>query len=111
MTFDAFETVMAWLICGTLVLSALLLLVRITTGPSVLERVVASDALVSVVICALATYVALTDSSTSMAILVSLSLIGFMGSVAVARFVARDRDTPFVPAAPDRLPEDEEEQS
>lgn len=105
MSLETFEMVMTWAIGGLLSLAALLVLIRITIGPSVLDRVVASDVLVSIVVCSLGVQVALTDGSSAVPLLISLSLIGFMGSVAVARFVARDRDTPFVPAAPDRLPE------
>jgi multicomponent Na+:H+ antiporter subunit F len=96
MSLDLVETVLAWMIGGLLALSALLVLVRITIGPSVLDRVVGSDTLVSIVICSLGAQAALTDGSTTLPLLISLSLVGFMGSVAVARFVAKDRD-PEVP--------------
>lgn len=106
MTVDAIESILTWIIGGLLVLAALLTLIRITLGPSVLDRVVASDAMVSIMICALGAYAALTEARTTLPILISLSLVGFIGSVAVARFVARDRDTPFIPPAPDRLKDD-----
>lgn len=92
MTIDGLETVLTWVIGALLFLAALLTLVRITIGPSVLDRVVASDVLVSIVVCALGAHAALTGLSTTLPLLVSLSLVGFLGSVAVARFVARDRD-------------------
>lgn len=106
MTIDLVETWLTWAISGLLFVAALLSLIRITRGPSVLDRVVATDVLVSVVVCALGAYAALTDASTTLPLLISLSLVGFMGSVAVARFVARDRDTPFVAPSPDRLQDD-----
>lgn len=103
---ETVETVLTWIIGALLSVSALLALIRITIGPSVLDRVVATDVLVSIVVCALGAYAALTDASTTLPLLISLSLIGFLGSVAVARFVARDRDTPFVARPPDRLQDD-----
>lgn len=106
MTIETIETSLTWVIGGLLCLSALLTLMRITLGPSVLDRVVGTDVLVSIVVCALGVYAALTDAWTTLPLLISLSLVGFMGSVAVARFVARDRDTPFVAPAPDRLEDD-----
>lgn len=106
MSIDTIEMWLTWAIGGLLALSALLSLIRITRGPSVLDRVIASDVLVSIVVCALGAYAALTDAWTTLPLLISLSLVGFMGSVAVARFVARDRDTPFVARPPDRLAED-----
>lgn len=87
-------TLMSWAIGALLALSALLTMIRIIIGPSVLDRVVASDVLVSIVVCSLGAHVALNPGSTTLPLLVSLSLVGFMGSVAVARFVARDRDLP-----------------
>lgn len=92
MTLDLLETVLAWAIGGLLAVSALLALIRITIGPSVLDRVVGSDVLVSIVVCSLGAQAALTEGSTTLPLLISLSLVGFLGSVAVARFVARDRD-------------------
>lgn len=92
MTLDLLETLLAWAIGGLLAVSALLALIRITIGPSVLDRVVGSDVLVSIVVCSLGAQAALTDGSSTLPLLISLSLVGFMGSVAVARFVARDRD-------------------
>lgn len=106
MSLDLVEEVLAGVVGGLLALSALLTLIRITIGPSVLDRVVATDVLVSVVVCALGAHAALTSGSTTLPLLISLSLVGFMASVAVSRFVARDRDPETddtsVAAVPDR---------
>ncbi|SOC57734.1 monovalent cation/H+ antiporter complex subunit F [Ornithinimicrobium cerasi] len=108
MNLDLLEQVLEGVVGGLLALSALLTLIRITIGPSVLDRVVATDVLVSIVVCALGAHAALTSGSTTLPLLISLSLVGFMGSVAVARFVARDRDPESgeeagsVPGSPDR---------
>ena len=99
MSVDTVESVLTWIIGGLLALSALLTLLRITIGPSVLDRVVASDTMVSIIVCALGAYAALTEAWTTLPLLISLALVGFMGSVAVARFVARDLDVPFVAPA------------
>ncbi|MGO0575862.1 monovalent cation/H+ antiporter complex subunit F [Ornithinimicrobium panacihumi] len=100
MTIDTLETVLAWAIGALLFLAAALTIIRITVGPTVLDRVVASDVLVSIVVCALGAHVALSGLSTTLPLLVSLSLVGFLGAVAVARFVAQDED-PGPDAAPD----------
>lgn len=89
-----FTEIVTWSIGILLVLASLLTVVRIVTGPSVLDRVVASDVLVSIVVCALGAQTALVEGTSTLPILITLSLVGFMGSVAVARFVARDRDYP-----------------
>ncbi len=92
MNLDVVESVLAWVVGAVLALAALLTLVRVTIGPSVLDRVVATDVLLSVVVCALGAHAALTSGSTTLPLLISLSLVGFLASVAVARFVAKDRD-------------------
>lgn len=88
-------TVLAWAIGVLLAVSALLTLVRIIIGPSVLDRVVATEVLVSIVVCSLGAHIALNPGSSALPLLISLSLVGFLGSVVVARFVARDRDYPL----------------
>lgn len=88
------ETVFGWAIGTVLLASAALTLARIVRGPSVLDRIVGTEVLVSTLVCALGAHVALRPGSTTLPLLISLSLVGFVASVAVARFVARDRDYP-----------------
>lgn len=74
-------------LCGAVLgCSALLLVVRISLGPTMLDRIVALDALVAVVICGLALEAAVHQHTTTLPILVVLSLLGFVGAVSVARF-------------------------
>ncbi|WP_109472763.1 monovalent cation/H+ antiporter complex subunit F [Ornithinimicrobium cavernae] len=100
-----FSEIMTWAIGILLVSASLLSVVRIITGPSVLDRVVATDVLVSIVVCSLGAQTALVEGSSTMPLLITLSLVGFMGSVAVARFVARDRDYPVDFDEPDTVEE------
>jgi multicomponent Na+:H+ antiporter subunit F len=74
-----------------LALAAVLTVARMSRGPSSLDRVVAADVLVAVVIAALALEAVLNDHSTTLPVMLVLSLLGFAGSVSIARFVA-DRD-------------------
>jgi multicomponent Na+:H+ antiporter subunit F len=67
-------------------IAALMLVVRITSGPTMLDRVVALDVLVAVVICGLGLEAAVNQHTTTLPVLVVLSLLGFVGSVTVARF-------------------------
>lgn len=71
---------------GVLGVAALLLVTRISMGPTMLDRVVALDVLVAVIICGLALEAAVHRHTTTLSILVVLSLLGFVGSVSVARF-------------------------
>lgn len=81
------------IVIGVVFLAAamVLTLFRMSRGPSTLDRVVAADVVVAVVIAALAMEAALNQHSTTLPIMLVLSLLGFAGSLSMARFVA-DRD-------------------
>ncbi len=80
-------------LCGALLGgSGLLLVIRISLGPTMLDRIVALDALVAVVICGLALEAAVHQHTTTLPILVVLSLLGFVGAVSVARFSPGSED-------------------
>lgn len=91
-------TVAALGAAAVLSLSAALVLVRVIRGPSMLDRVMAVDVLIAVLVCGLGLEAAVNRHATTLPILVSLSLVGFVGSVSVARFVARDTDDGRPPA-------------
>ena len=65
---------------------------RIAAGPSLLDRVIAADVLLAIFGAALATEMALNRHTDNLALLVVLSVIGFIGSVTVARFVAHRKE-------------------
>ncbi len=72
--------------------SALLAVYRIVRGPSVLDRVVAGDVLVSTVICALGAEMAINRHTDNLPVLLVLALFAVLGSFSVARFLPkRDR--------------------
>ena len=66
---------------------ALLALVRLALGPSLLDRVVATDVLLVIVSAGLAVYVALARDPTVVPVLVVVALLAFVGSVSVARYI------------------------
>lgn len=74
-----------------LVAAATLTVARMARGPSSLDRVVAADVLVAVVIATLAAEAILNDHATTLPVMLVLSLLGFAGAVSIARFVA-ERD-------------------
>ena len=80
-------------VCVTVLgIAALLLVARISIGPTMLDRVVALDVLVAVVICGLALEAAVNRHTTTLPILGVLSLLGFVGSVSIARFTRGSDD-------------------
>ena len=66
---------------------ALLALVRLARGPSLLDRVVANDTLLVIISAGMAVYAALERNPTVVPVLVVVSLLAFVGSVSVARYV------------------------
>ncbi|NMO91880.1 monovalent cation/H+ antiporter complex subunit F [Actinomycetospora sp. TBRC 11914] len=74
---------------GVLGLALLLVTVRFVRGPSTLDRLVSLDAIVAVIMCGLMAHVALTGDSAIVPAVVAISLVGFLGSSTVARFVRR----------------------
>lgn len=79
--------------------AAVLALIRLERGPSVLDRTVAFDVLTTTIVGAVAVEAAWSRRTESIPILAVLSLVGFVGSVAIARFVARE---------PEQTPPDEQ---
>ena len=86
------ESLVTLIIGALLGISALLVLLRVVRGPSVVDRPVATEVLLSTIVCALGVEAATTRHSTTLPIVITLSLLGFTGSVAVARFLATERD-------------------
>lgn len=85
-------------ITGTLIVSGVILLIaallttfRLLDGPSSLDRLVALDTIVAVAICGLAVWAAYSEDTTIVPAIVALALVGFIGSVSVARFRVSDR--------------------
>jgi multicomponent Na+:H+ antiporter subunit F len=83
--------VVAVTVAALLAAATVLVLARLVRGPSTLDRIVAVDVLLAIVICAIATEAAYTRDATSLPILVGLSILGFIGSVSVGRFAPRSR--------------------
>lgn len=76
-------------VCGVLLtLGAFLAVVRAEKGPSMLDRTIALDIFVTTMIAAVALYAAVNRRADVVPILVVLSLVGFVGSVTIARFAS-----------------------
>lgn len=66
-------------------------LIRIVRGPTTLDRIVATDVLLAIIITGIAAEAAFTRDATSLPVLVVVSLLGITGSVGVARFITREK--------------------
>lgn len=88
---------------AVLLAAAGLLLVRMTQGPTILDRSVALDVLVAVTVCAVGLVVAHTRETYALPVLVVLAGFGMVGAVSVARYASRseDVDADSRPGGPD----------
>ena len=85
-----------WIIAAVLLMaSAIITTVRILLGPNTLDRLVALDTLIALSMCSLGVWAAYSLDSTVVPAIVALSLVGFVGSVSVARFRVADRESPI----------------
>ena len=73
---------------SVLLVSALVAVNRVAVGPSQLDRSVAADLIVAVVVASLGLWTVWTDQPTELLVLVLLSLLGFTSAVSVARMVS-----------------------
>ena len=69
--------------------AALLTLWRIIIGPSILDRAVASDVLLTEVMCILGAEMAINQHTRTLPVLLMIAAVGVFGSISIARFVAR----------------------
>ncbi|GAB2692867.1 monovalent cation/H+ antiporter complex subunit F [Thalassiella azotivora] len=72
-----------------LTLAGLAILLRLLKGPTASDRIVALDTLLLVVVAGVAIEIARLDTPRFGGILVVVSLLAFVGTVAVARFIER----------------------
>jgi multicomponent Na+:H+ antiporter subunit F len=69
-----------------------LVLLRLLRGPTTSDRIVALDTLLLVVVAAVAVQVARLDDRAYAGVLIVVSLLAFVGTVTVARFLERSRE-------------------
>ncbi|SFK81848.1 multisubunit sodium/proton antiporter, MrpF subunit [Streptosporangium canum] len=66
--------------------AAALTLHRLVRGPSMLDRAVALDVLTAVIMCGIGTGAAVLGEYSALPVLLVLAMVGFVGSVSLARF-------------------------
>ncbi|GAB2511932.1 hypothetical protein GCM10027064_06850 [Microbacterium petrolearium] len=69
--------------------AAAIALVRLVRGPSILDRAVASDVLLTEVMCLIGAEMVINRHTETLPIMLIIAAVGVFGTVAVARFVAR----------------------
>lgn len=85
-------SIVIFLVAAMLALAAVLLLVRMTVGPTILDRSVALDVMMAVTICGVALHAAHSGSTSALPLLLALSMVGFVGAVSIARYASGSED-------------------
>jgi multicomponent Na+:H+ antiporter subunit F len=69
--------------------AGLITLVRLLRGPDTLDRIVAMDVFVILIVAAAAVYIAIYGDGSPIPMLAAVSLIGFVGTATAARLAER----------------------
>lgn len=84
-----FTGIAAALVIIGLALTAFAALIRIVRGPTILDRMVASDVLLTVLMLAIGSHMALRGSTENIPIMVVIAATGILATIVVARYVRR----------------------
>lgn len=87
--FDIVLTVLWWVIGACFGIGTLLALVRMVKGPTIIDRMVASDTILTIIICVLGADMVFNGHTNNLPLMLVLALTAFIASVAVARYVSR----------------------
>lgn len=80
------------LIAGSMFgIGAMLAAIRLVKGPTQIDRAVALDVLLAIVVGVIVLLAVVSDSSITLVIAVVVSLLGFLGSASLAKLLPRDR--------------------
>ena len=86
-------TTLMFVIVVVFAVAALMTIVQIVRGPSILDRAVASDVLLTLIMCTLGADMVINHHTRSLPALLVIAAVGVFGSIAIARFVARRDNT------------------
>lgn len=84
-----FHTVAAVIVIVGLALTAVAALIRIVRGPTILDRMVASDVLLTTLMLAVGSHMALTGRNENIPVMVAIAATAVLATIVVARYVRR----------------------
>ena len=84
-----FHTIAAGIVIVGLALTAVAALIRIVRGPTILDRMVASDVLLTTLMLAVGSHMALTGRTESIPVMVAIAATAVLATIVVARYVRR----------------------
>jgi multicomponent Na+:H+ antiporter subunit F len=82
-------TVVAYVVGALFAFAGLASVVRIVRGPSILDRMIASDMLLTTLICVLAADMVFGGHTRTIPVILALALTAVLGSITVARYVSK----------------------
>ncbi|GGD27214.1 hypothetical protein GCM10010915_04080 [Microbacterium faecale] len=83
------ETILITAIGTVFAVAAILAIIRMIKGPSILDRAVASDVLLTEVLCIMGAEAVINQHTYTLPAMLVIAGTGVLGTIAVARFVAR----------------------
>mgnify|MGYP000863844914 CR=1 FL=1 len=84
-----FHSIAAGVVTVGLALTAIAALVRIVRGPTILDRMVASDVLLTTLMLSVGSHMALTGSTENIPVMVAIAATAVLATIVVARYVRR----------------------
>ncbi|QSB05298.1 monovalent cation/H+ antiporter complex subunit F [Natronoglycomyces albus] len=85
-------TLTVTVVATILVAAGAMAVYRVVRGPATLDRIVATDVFLAIIMAAIAAGAAYTRDASALPILVVLSILGFTSTVGVARFATRKEE-------------------
>ncbi|KQS22638.1 monovalent cation/H+ antiporter complex subunit F [Frigoribacterium sp. Leaf186] len=82
-------TVVAYVVGALFAFAGLASVIRIVRGPSILDRMIASDMLLTTLICVLAADMVFNGHTRTIPVILALALTAVLGTITVARYVSK----------------------
>jgi multicomponent Na+:H+ antiporter subunit F len=89
-----------WIGAALLVLGAALAVVRIVRGPSILDRMIATDVLITCLMLGIGMEMVANDHTRTIPLMVAIAATALFGTIAVARYVSKQDRTEAEPGSP-----------
>lgn len=94
---DIATTVLLWLAGIMLSATAIICLWRVVAGPSILDRMIASDVILTTLMLVVGAEMAINGHTRTVPLMVILAATAIFGTVAVSRFVTRPTEPSEAP--------------
>lgn len=83
------NVIVIWVAGAMFFIAGACALIRIIRGPSILDRMIASDMLLTLLMCVVGAEMVYHGHTATLPVLLVLALVAFIASVAVARYASK----------------------